>query len=151
MPAALINKFLKFWPVVEAVAEMSKDPSTKVGALALDNNMNIIATGFNGFPRGVSDTLERYADRDIKLRLVSHAEQNLIAQAAYGGRSLRGATLLVSKLYPCSSCAKSIIQAGIVRVISPNPSDNVRWADESKWAQLMFSESGVEVIHVGEA
>lgn len=92
-----------------------------------------------------------YADRDIKLRLVSHAEQNLIAQAAYGGRSLRGATLLVSKLYPCSSCAKSIIQAGVVRVISPNPSDNVRWADESKWAQLMFSESGVEVIHVGEA
>lgn len=141
-------KYLKFWPIVEAVASMSKDPSTKVGAIALDENLNIIATGFNGFPRGVNDDPSRYADRETKLRLVSHAEQNLIAQAAYGGRSLRGATLLVSSLYPCSNCAKSIIQSGVSRVISPPPDTSERWREESQWAKIMFNESHVEIIHV---
>lgn len=141
-------RFMKFWPLVEAVAQMSKDPSTKVGALALDDNLNIIATGYNGFPRGVDDNPDRYSDRETKLRLVSHAEQNLIAQAAYGGRSLKGATLLVSSLFPCSSCAKSIIQAGVVRIISPRPDESERWAEESKWAKLMFDEAGVEQMYV---
>jgi dCMP deaminase len=144
----LVRKFLKFWPLVEAVASMSKDPSTKVGALALDKNFNIISTGYNGFPRGVNDDPARYADRETKLRLVSHAEQNLIAQAAYGGRSLKGATLLVSSLFPCSNCAKSIIQSGVVRVISPHPSCEPRWAVESKWATILFDEAQVEIIHV---
>ena len=143
-----LNKFLKFWPIVEAVASMSKDPSTRVGALALDDNMNIIATGFNGFPRGVKDDISRYMDRDTKLRLVSHAEQNLIAQAAYGGRTLKGSTILVSSLYPCANCAKSIIQAGVVRVMSPEPDSSDRWLEESKWAKLMFDESSVEQIYV---
>lgn len=146
---AVVAKFMKFWPIVEAVASMSKDPSTKVGSIALDENLNIVATGFNGFPRGVMDLQERYADRDTKLRLVSHAEQNLIAQAAYGGRSLKGATLLVSSLYPCANCAKSIIQSGIIRVISPKPDSSERWAEESKWAQLMFKEAKVETVYVG--
>lgn len=148
MHAALIRKFLNFWPVVEAVASMSKDPSTKVGALALDENFNIIATGFNGFPRGVDDSAARYMDRETKYRLVAHAEQNLIAQAAYGGRSLKGATLLVSSLFPCSSCAKSIIQSGIIRVISPEPDTSERWAEESKWGKILFDETSVEQTYV---
>ena len=145
-----VAKFLRFWPVVEAVATMSKDPSTKVGALALDDNFNIVATGFNGFPRGVSDDPSRYEDRVVKLKLVSHAEQNLIAQAAYGGRSLRGATMLVSSLFPCSNCAKSIIQSGVVRIISPEPDTSERWQEESKLAKLLFDEASVELIYVGK-
>ena len=144
----VIRKFVEYWPVVEAVAQMSKDPSTKVGAIALDDKLNIVATGRNGFPRGVEDTPERYADRDTKYRLVSHAEQNLIAQAAYSGRSLAGTTLLVSSLYPCANCAKSIIQAGVVRVISPRFDGNERWIEESRWARLMFTEAGVECLYI---
>ena len=148
MQTPMIRKFVEYWSVVEAVAQMSKDPSTKVGAIALDDKLNIVATGRNGFPRGVEDTPERYADRDTKYRLVSHAEQNLIAQAAYSGRSLAGTTLLVSSLYPCANCAKSIIQAGIVRVISPRFDGNERWIEEARWARLMFTEAGVECLYI---
>lgn|SRR3990167_1528679 len=142
-----VNKFLKFRGVAEAVAAMSKDPSTKVGAVALDDNFNIISTGYNGFPRGVGDDSARYADREMKYKLVSHAEQNVVAQAAYSGRSLRGTTVLVTALFPCSSCAKSLIQAGVIRVISPPPSTEPRWVEEAYYAGLMFAEAGVEVIH----
>lgn len=141
------NAWLKYLPVAKAVAAMSKDPSTQVGAIALDENRNIIATGYNGFPRGVNDDPARYADRSTKYSLIAHAEQNLVAQAAYGGRSLKGCTVILTSLYPCSACAKSLIQAGVRRVISPPPDTDPRWAEEAKWASLMFEESGVELCH----
>lgn len=141
------NTWLKFLPVVQAIAGLSKDPSTKVGAIALDDNRNIVSVGYNGFPRGVKDLPERYNDRPTKYKLISHAEQNLVAQAAFAGKSLAGTTVILSALYPCSSCAKSLIQAGVKRVISPNPEADPKWAEEAKWAQLMFEEAGVEVWH----
>lgn len=145
-----MKKYLKFLPIVKAIAAMSKDPSTKVGAIAFDENFNIVATAYNGFPRGVSDDHSRYENREIKYRLISHAEQNLVAQAAYGGRSLAGTTVLLTSLYPCSSCAKSLIQAGVKRIISPPPDANPRWEEEAKFANLMFVEAGVDVIHYAE-
>lgn len=147
MQDALMEKYLRFLPYAKAAAGMSKDPSTKVGAIALDEKFNVIATAYNGFPRGVNDDPARYADREVKYKLISHAEQNIVAQAAYGGRSLAGSTVLLTSLYPCSSCAKSLIQAGVIRIISPPPDTSERWADEAKWARTMFQEADVEVLH----
>ena len=143
-----VAKFLKFMPVAEAVAALSKDPSTKVGAIALDDNFNIISTGYNGFPRGVDDTADRYNDRPTKYKLIAHGESNLVAQSAYSGQSLKGATVLLTSLFPCSSCAKALIQAGVVRIISPPPNTDPRWEEESRWAKLMFEEAGVALLSV---
>lgn len=140
-------KYSKFWAIAKAVAGMSKDPTTKVGAIAIDSNMNIICTGYNGFPRGVKDLDSRLSDRNMKLKFTSHAEQNLVAQAAYMGQSLRGSTVLVTKLHPCSNCAKSLIQAGVSTVISPPPDENERWTEEAELAKILFYESSVEVIY----
>ena len=91
-------KHLKFLNIVKEIAALSKDPSTKVGALAFDDQMNIIATGYNGFPRGVNDDPARYNDRPTKYKLISHSEQNLVAQAAYSGHSLAGSTVFHLKM-----------------------------------------------------
>lgn len=146
-----VRKVLSYLPVARAVASMSRDPSTKVGVVAFDDNLNIIATGRNGFPRGVTDSPERYENRETKYRLISHGEQNLVAQAAYGGRSLKGATVLLTSLFPCAACAKSLIQSGVVRIVSPRPDTNPRWEEEAKWAGIMFEEAGVEIIYYDEA
>jgi dCMP deaminase len=143
-----MQRYLKFIPMLDAIASMSKDPSTKVGALAFDTNMNIISTGYNGFPRGVVDVAGRYDDRELKYKLISHAEQNLVAQAAYAGKSLKDSTLMVSSLYPCSNCAKSIIQSGVKVIISPPPDTNPRWQEESLISQLMFKESGITTFYI---
>jgi dCMP deaminase len=47
----------------------------------------------------------------------THAEQNVIAQAARIGVSLDGATLYVH-MTPCYACAKMIINSGVERVIA---------------------------------
>lgn len=137
---------IRFLEMAEMVATWSRDPSTKVGAVAFNEDKVILGVGFNGFPRGVDDSPERYADREVKYKLVAHAEQNLIAQAANTGTSLKGASIAVSALHPCASCTKSIIQAGIKRVVTVAPDSEPRWAEESQVAQMMLKEAGVDVI-----
>lgn len=136
---------LKFVGIARAVSQMSKDPSTKVGALIIGPGMEIRATGWNGFPRGVEDTQERLNDRPTKYQYVVHAEANAIANAARSGVALEGCTLLVTALHPCNDCAKLLIQAGITRVYAPLPADDERWADSFEVAATMFREAGVVV------
>lgn len=140
---------LRFLPIAAAVAKMSKDPRTKVGAVVVSDDGTILSVGYNGFPRGVNDDPLRYADREVKLRLISHAESNAIAQAARHGVRLEGASLIVTALYPCSSCAKQIIQSGIKRVLTPAVHSAVAhadWAREAEVSQLLFTEAGVNVV-----
>lgn len=142
-------RFEKFLPIARAVARLSKDPRRQVGAVAVNDDGILLAVGYNGFPRGVSDDKARYADREIKLSLIAHAESNLVAQAAYAGHSLRGSTVLVSSKYPCSSCAKSLIQAGVKRIITPPPDPDSSWSLDASWSELMFKEAGVEIVTSG--
>ncbi len=104
-----------FFNIALVVASQSKDPSTKVGAVVVDNNKRIVATGYNGFPRGYNDNYKLYQDRTFKYAHICHAEANAICQAAATGVSLSDSSIFIT-LGPCIECAKLIIQAGIKRV-----------------------------------
>jgi len=131
---------IRFINLAEHIAEWSKDPSTKVGAVVVDDLNRVISLGFNGFPRGVRDTEPRYADRKIKYRMIVHSEENAI----YGAdRPVRGMTLYTT-LFPCSSCAKTIIQSGIALVVfSRWPTLN--WLDDAKISATMMEEAGLRL------
>lgn len=77
-----------------SVARKSKDPSTRVGAVIVRDN-DKIAEGWNGFPRGIADTHERYNDRDMKLKLVVHGEMNAVLNACRMGVSVKFSTVYV--------------------------------------------------------
>lgn len=142
---------LKFVGVAKAAAALSKDPSTKVGCVVVDDDGSVLSLGYNGFPRGVDDLPQRYADRDTKLIFVAHAESNAIAQAARHGVRLLGSTMVLTALYPCTDCAKQIIQAGIKRVYAPRMSKDVneQWKLERDRSVVMFIEAGVTVEEYG--
>lgn len=140
---------MRFLPVAQAIAGLSKDPAVQVGALVIDDDANLISTGFNGFPRGVADSEHRLKSRELKLCFVVHAEANAIAQAARTGAKTRGANLIVTERYPCKSCAGIIIQAGIKRVYAPvmnATKTNRQWIDDKAFSSKMFAEAGVEVV-----
>ena len=132
----------KFYPIALEVAQLSKDPRTKVGAVILDHNNRVRAIGYNNFPRNVDDDPGRYADRDIKLRLVAHAEANAIANAAAVGTALEGCGMVVTK-FPCHECAKMIINAGIKRIYTQRPERDSVWVGSAETAEMMFQEAGV--------
>ena len=136
---------LKFVPMVQELAQLSKDPSTKVGAAIFGPGMEVRALGWNGFPRGVIDSEERLNDRPTKYKYVAHAEANAIANAARSGVAIEGCSLLVTALYPCAECCKLIIQAGINHVFAPLPDDDGRWADSFEVSATMFKEAGIEI------
>lgn len=134
----------RFLKLSKEIAEWSKDPSTKVGALIISEDRNIISTGYNGFPRGIEDTEERLNNRELKYKFILHAEMNCIMNALYNGRSVKDCILFVHGLPPCSECTKSIIQSGIKKVITDSKATD-NWKESSKLSLEMLKEANVEI------
>ena len=122
------------------VAGWSKDPRTKVGAV-LVGRPGEVSLGYNGFPRGVADTPERLCNREIKHKFTQHAERNVLDNTRF---DTQGSTLYVT-MYPCSECAKSIVNRGISRVVCPTPSDEHPWKEDARFSEIIFSEGNVLV------
>lgn len=126
------------------VAQWSKDPSSKIGAITVGSKGQVLSQGFNGFPRGLKDDFTRLNDRETKYKFVVHAEMNAIYNATYNGTSLDGATLYVYGLPICSECAKGVIQVGIKRVVMPNQKMDGKWLESWLTSMSFFDEAGVD-------
>lgn len=129
-------------------AVRSPDPSTKNGAAVVHNN-RLLGMGNNEFPVGIKNSKERWADRSTKYRLVAHAEAMACIRAleSHGGKT-RGATLYCP-WYACVECAKTILLAGIGRIVGHADlqqfaqEHNPAWTETTNFALEMFSEAGV--------
>lgn len=133
-----------FLDMAKFVSTASKDPSTKVGAVIVDPMKRVVSMGFNGFPRGIEDD-DRLHDRETKLSIVLHAEQNACVTSQ---RPVDGCTVYVWPLPPCSRCASLLIQSGIKRVVSPPPLE--RWRESCELSAVLFGEAGVETKMIAE-
>jgi dCMP deaminase len=146
-----MNPHLNHWDkrfirIAEEVRIWSKDPGTKVGCVIVKDR-RILATGYNGFPAGILDNPGRYLDREFKLQTVVHAEANAILNAAKNGCSTEKTTLYVS-FPPCTQCASAVIQAGVTKVICPNPIlAPERWIKSFLAASTLFCEAGIAVLY----
>lgn len=132
----------RFLGLAAYISAWSKDPSSQVGAVITDGN-RIISLGYNGFAAGVEDKQERLGDRDCKLNLTIHAEENAMI---FAKRDLTGCTVYVTHP-PCPRCASKLIQEEVGRIVYIAPSDDFlsRWADDLKLSSEMYREAGVEV------
>ncbi len=147
-----------FLRLAEATASLSKDPSTKVGAVLVRNDRTIISTGFNGFPRGIADRPERLNNREAKMGLTVHAEANAILAAAKHGIATAGATLymvwhdVTSGIYnggpPCSDCCLELIQAGVRRIVIYNASVPERWEASLLRSRGFLDEVGISLTEL---
>jgi len=113
-----------FMKMAYLASERSTCLRRKVGAVLVRDKM-VLATGYNGAPRGLPHCEEVGCLRE-QMKVPSgerhelcrglHAEQNAIIQAALFGVSTRGATLYCNTK-PCSICTKMLINAGIERFV----------------------------------
>lgn len=113
----------------------------------MDTDNRIVSTGFNGFPRGVLDLPERYANREMKHKIVLHAEDNALL---FAHRSVLGCTVYVSPLHPCVRCAVKLIQAGIAKVVYRAPRGLLadRYAEDLALSTRLYEEAGVTLEEV---
>jgi dCMP deaminase len=100
----------------------------RVGAVIVKDRM-VLSTGYNDTPRGMKNCGDGGCERcrsdaapgtSLDTCLCLHAEQNAIIQAAYHGVGIAGATIY-STHQPCLTCAKMIVNAGLVRIVYEEP------------------------------
>jgi len=136
----------RFIKVAQEVQSWSKDPSTKCGCV-LVKDRRILSTGYNGLPASLSDSLERYQNREFKLASIIHAEKNALFNAAKNGTNTDGSTAYIT-WPPCSQCTSALLQAGISKVVCPNPSTGPeRWIENFMLANDLLHEAGIEVLY----
>ncbi len=135
-----------FMGLAHLSALRSKDPSTQVGAVIVDQNNKVVSIGYNGFPIGCSDDEFPWAREggmlESKYAYVVHAELNAILNSA---RPVSGCTLYVS-LFPCNECAKAIIQAGIKKIVYE--CDKYAKTEATQISKRMLRSAGVEFVRL---
>jgi len=129
--------------IAKLLASYSKDPSTKCGCYICTLNNTPISNGFNGFAQKVKDKKIRLNNRDIKLQLTLHAEENALAFSPTN--DLSNCKVYTWPLPPCAKCASQLIQRRINTVVVPRSLPE-RWRDSCNLALEIFKESGTKVI-----
>ena len=120
---SLINNSLKFTTfdeyfikICDLIKLKSKDKSTKIGAIIVGEDNQIISSGYNSFPRGINDDIPERQERPEKYYWFSHAETNAILNAARIGVSVKNCKMYTHGM-PCMNCARMIVQSGINEII----------------------------------
>ncbi len=138
-----------FMTIAYAVSMKSKDPSTRVGAIIVGIDNEIRSTGYNGFPRNISDKLNRYENKEYKQLIENHAEENAIMNCVRIGTPVKGCRLYTTWT-PCANCARLIIQAGITAVIYdinyPGHQNRGLWQKSMQISSEMLEEAGVKLV-----
>lgn len=145
-----LSKEQLFMGLAELSAMRSKDPRTQVGACIVNDNDRILSIGYNGLTKNMDDDDFDWSSsgeqtgiiENIKDNFVVHAERNAILNFMGNTSELIGSTLYVT-WYPCKECAKTIIQAGITKVVYLRMYSK---PDQVKISSIMFEKAGVEVI-----
>ena len=156
-----------FHKICEAVASNSSCMSRQIGCVMV-RDRSILATGYNGPPRGVphcdvrhvwdrnlSELSQKYANKHLPncprrllgyksgeglhLCIAAHAERNCLINAARHGVRTEGCALYMNCVVPCKDCLIEIINAGIVEIVCE---DLVMYDQESSF---LLDNSGVKV------
>lgn len=122
----------------------------KVGAVIVKDN-EILGSGYNGSPKGLpnccDDPTRCYrtkhnipSGQKLELCYAQHAEINAMFNALCSNRDLHDASIFVTT-FPCSNCAKAIIQSGI---------KNIYYLDTytNEFTLTMLEEANVRVIEM---
>jgi dCMP deaminase len=140
----MLNKWtFRGLKLAKEISTWSKDPSTKVGSVILDQNHRVISVGFNGYPKGCND--DGMENREEKYKKVLHSEINAIL---FAKQDLKNCTIYVYPMPPCCRCAGAIIQSGISSIITlePSPEQYERWGDDFDIAYKMYQERNVHFM-----
>lgn len=103
-----------FMNIARLLAERSSCDRAYVGAVIVNEDHRIIATGYNGSVGSKTPQCDDigHVMRDGHCIATLHAEINCIAYCAREGIPLKNSTIYITH-FPCLNCTKALIQSGI--------------------------------------
>lgn len=102
-----------FLNIADTVAEKSKDPSSKMGCVIVDENKRVVSLGYNGMIQGADESKMTLSERPMKYYFAIHSEMNAVI---FARQDLKGCTLY-NRVATCENCLKYCLQAGIKRFV----------------------------------
>lgn len=134
-----------FTDLSEAVSKKSKDPSTKVGAVIVDQNNTVVSVGYNGFVQGCDESKLSW-ERPHKYLYVIHAEMNALL---FAKRDLRGTKMFLTDA-PCDNCLKHCLQAGIREIYYKSADVMIQRGsqDQKNTVKKLIEATGAKVVNV---
>ena len=102
-----------FMKIAETVALKSKDPSSKLGCVIVDQNKRVVSLGYNGMLQGADESKMTLKERPMKYYFAIHSEMNALI---FARRDLTGCTVY-NRVATCENCLKYCLQAGIKRFV----------------------------------
>jgi dCMP deaminase len=139
----------RWFQLAKLVSSWSKDPSTKIGAVFVSPEMQVLSMGWNGFPRNIKDSQERLENRELKYKFIVHAEMNAIYNATHNGISLNNSYLFVYGLPVCASCSLGVVQVGTKRIYQAFSHDRPEWLKSAETSAEVFREAGILIHNYG--
>ena len=102
-----------FMKIAETVALKSKDPSSQMGCVIVDENKRVVSVGYNGLVQGADESKMTLSERPMKYHFAIHSEMNAVI---FAKRDLTGCTIY-NRVATCDNCLKYCLQAGIKRFV----------------------------------
>ena len=102
-----------FMQIAETVATKSKDPSSKMGCVIVDQNKRVVSLGYNGMVQGADEHKMTLSERPMKYYFSIHSEMNAVL---FAHQDLTGCTVY-NRVATCENCLKYCLQAGIKRFV----------------------------------
>lgn len=139
----------RFMRLAKEVSSWSKDPSSQIGSVIVNDERRILGTGYNGFPKTITDD-ERLRNREEKYPLIIHSEMNAILNCLRSGIPVQGSTIYVYGLPVCNECCKNLVQAGVTRVVTciPETVSIDRWRTSIELSEKLFKEANVQTSSI---
>ena len=138
-----------FLNIAEQVKLKSKDKYTQIGAVIVGVDKEVLSTGYNSFPRGLNDTIDKRQERPEKYFWFEHAERNAIYNAARIGVSLKNSTIYLTSGLPCMDCARGIVNSGVKIVWCKQvctTKNKEKWEESQMKSMQLLNECGVQVF-----
>ncbi len=128
------------------VSTWSKDPTAQVGAVVVAPNKCDMFMGYNGFPQGIEDSLDRLSTVEVKNSLTVHAELNTILNST---KDLTGWTMYSTRS-PCTKCALAIIRKSIAEVITLPILQSSKWYLDQIQGKTLLHEAKINYRLIGD-
>lgn len=132
-----INYDTYFMSIALLISSRSPSEKLKVGSIIVNNN-RILSSGYNGFPEKIPHVSIHRDNHEIN---TIHSEINSICDAAKRGININNSTIYITH-YPCLNCIKSIISAGIKKIIYLDDYKN------DDVVSILLLNSGIQIIKI---
>ncbi len=133
-----------FLGLAKAVSKRSHDIHTQHGCVITDHNNRILGVGYNGFPKGMKDSLLP-THRPDKYNWMIHAERNALSNCVI--RPDNGIAYVTGQC--CNDCIMALWQEGVTKVVMAESHGTQLFDASSKLRfDLFVKHTGIDIQKV---